>query len=77
MKRKDFEKIQTMSAAELVGSISEAREKLWTTKRDIEAGKAKNVKAGRGVRRDIARMLTLLNSKHEARNPKKIQNTKS
>jgi ribosomal protein L29 len=77
MKRKDFEKLKTKSQAELTADVATAKEKLWQLGRDIAGGKVKNVREVRQVRIDIARMLTLLNSKHEASNPKQIQNTKS
>jgi ribosomal protein L29 len=63
MKRKDFEKIQNRSAAELRKDVAEIRERLWTTQREIAVGKVKNVRAGREIRKDIARMLTLVQQK--------------
>lgn len=60
MKSNDVKKIMSKSAAELTKDLSEAREKLWETKRDIASGKLKNAHAAAEQRRTIARMLTAL-----------------
>lgn len=43
--------------------LAALREKLWQVKRDISAGKHKNVREVRVIRADIARALTAQNSK--------------
>lgn len=63
MKKKELEKIKGQSAAELTKDIEEKREKLWQIKNDIAVGKNKNVRAAKTLRRDIARAMTVLNTK--------------
>ncbi len=66
MPKKDFEKLKTQGAVELAKSVAEAREKLWNMQRELNDGKLKNVRALQVVRREIARMLTLLQIKKTA-----------
>lgn len=44
------------------------REKLRSLKFDLAAGKVKNVKQARAIKKDIARILTILNQIHEEKN---------
>jgi len=44
------------------------RDKLRSLKFDLAAGKVKNVKQSRQIRKDIARILTTLNQKNEEKN---------
>lgn len=61
MKRKDIiSQIKSKPEADLEKELSEYREKLWTLKTDLAAGKVKNVREIRTVKRNIARMLTML-----------------
>ena len=60
MKKKDFEKLKTRSVAELKADEAAAREKLWQQRKDIAAGKQKNVRVVRDTRVEIARLLTLI-----------------
>lgn len=43
--------------------IKEMRDKLWQLRVDLAAGKVKNVREIRKIRKDIARTLTAINSK--------------
>ena len=52
-----------MKKKEITTDLAGLREKLWQTKRDILAGKAKNVHEARSIRADIARNLTIVNKK--------------
>jgi len=44
------------------------RDKLRSLKFDLAAGKVKNVKQSRQIKKDIARILTTLNQKNEEKN---------
>ena len=59
-KIKDFQRI---SKKELESVLREKRERLRRLRFDLAAGKVKNVREIREVRRDIARGLTLLKQK--------------
>ncbi len=63
MKKKEFEKFKNRSVAELTKDVAEQKEKLYQAKREISAGKTTNVRKAGAIRRDIARMLTLVNNK--------------
>jgi ribosomal protein L29 len=67
MKKNDFKKILNKSVAELTKEVSEGREKLWVATKNIASGKTKNVREARETRKDIARMLTLINAKKETK----------
>ena len=66
MKRKEFEKIKSRPATELAKDINEKREKLAVLTKDLYSGKLKNVREARAVRKDIARMLTLIAAKQNS-----------
>lgn len=55
IKKTDF---KTKTAAELKAGLLEMREKMWHSKLDLMAGKTKNLKEIRAMRKDIARSLT-------------------
>lgn len=57
MKMKEF---KTKSDAEISKLVTEKREALRAFRFNISGGKAKNVKEGRNLRREIARALTEL-----------------
>ena len=63
MKKKEIEELKHKPAAELQGLITEARERLRILKFDLAAGKVKNVKDLRILRKDIARLLTFIAQK--------------
>lgn len=62
MKKNDKAQLKNMSRAELEKKVRETREKLWALQRDTEIGKQKNVKEARGLRKYIARMLTVISA---------------
>ncbi len=66
MKRKDFEIIKNKSLPELEKSLVDYREKLRNLGFDLAAGKVKNIKEVKETKKAIARILTIINSKHEA-----------
>jgi large subunit ribosomal protein L29 len=55
---------------ELEKILKEKRKKLKSLKLDLSLGKLKNVKEIRETKRDIARILTILNSKINSQNEK-------
>lgn len=62
----DVELIQK-SEKELRKLLAEKRERLRTLRFDLASGKVKNVREIRAIRKDIARMFTLLNAKKHAK----------
>ena len=68
MKKKEFEQLKTKPKAEWEKSLLEQREKLWSLRTDLAAGKVKNVKEIQIIRKMIARLLTLLNQKSGIKN---------
>lgn len=63
MKREEFKKVLAMEKPELEALLKESREKFRGLKFDLAAGKVKNVGALRMVRKDIARIMTVLQTK--------------
>ncbi len=65
---KQKEKIREFSRLpkqELQRNLSEKREKLRQLRFDLASGKIKNVREIREIRRDIARVITILKSKSQ------------
>jgi len=63
MKRKEIEKIKGLAVVDLNKDLKEKREKLWKLRGDIAIGKNKNVREANALRKDIARVKTILSSK--------------
>lgn len=63
MKRQDFEKLKNSTPAELAKELGDFRGKLMQLRKNTEAGKAKNIKEISLVRKDVARILTLIRQK--------------
>ena len=61
MKRKELEQFKTRTVAELEKNLAEYRDKLWTLRTDLAAGKVKNVKEINSAKKAIALILTLTN----------------
>lgn len=55
--------IKKKKPAELQKILNEDREKLRRLRFDLSAGKVKNVREVRKIRKDIARLLTVLSNK--------------
>jgi len=66
MKKTEVKKLGTMGASELMKDATEAKEKLWEARRDVMSGKLKNNHVLSEMRRDIARMLTIVQNKRIA-----------
>ena len=59
MKRRDIKDLKQKSFAELEKLLREGRERLRVLRFDLAAGKVKNVKELRMLRKNLARMSTL------------------
>lgn len=59
--KKEMQQLQSQPEGELRKSLLEHRDRLWNLKADLAAGKVKNVKEIKKVKRAIARILTILN----------------
>ncbi len=58
--------IKRKSDKELQRTLKELRERLRQLRFDLAAGKVKNIREIRAIKKDIARILTTLNSKKNA-----------
>ena len=63
MKKKDFSEFKNKPTAELKAKISELKETLWNLKKDLAAGKLKNIAQIHTAKKSIAQILTVLNKK--------------
>jgi large subunit ribosomal protein L29 len=63
MKKLEFEKLKQATISELQKLLQERREKLERLSFDLAVGKVKNISEIRKTRKDIARILTLINEK--------------
>jgi len=70
-----IQELHQKSDSELKTALNENKEKLQGLKFNLTSGKVKNVSEIRKLRKDIARILTLLKSKIQSSNVK--QNPKS
>ena len=60
MKSKELEKLKSKNQGELKEDLGNHRERLWQLSVDLRAGKVKNVREIRQIKKDIARILTCL-----------------
>ena len=60
-----YKEITTKTPSDLTRLITEKREALRVFRFGSAGAKAKNVKEGMAIRKDIARMLTAMNAKKE------------
>ena len=58
--------VKRKSENELQRTLKELRERLRQLRFDLSAGKVKNIREIRAIKKDIARILTTLNSKKDA-----------
>ena len=61
MDKKAFQELRIKPVPELQKMLQELRDKLWQLKVDLASGKVKNIKEIKEVKRDIARILTIVN----------------
>lgn len=78
MKRKDFTDLKAKEIKELKKLISEKKLIADKTKAAISGGKEKNLKAFKNLRREIAKILTLIREKEilESLQPKEVKEEK-
>lgn len=67
MKKKNFQEIKDKPTAELRKDLAEYRERLRVLKFDLAAGKVKNIREIRVVKKSIAQILTILKVKQEVK----------
>lgn len=67
MKKKIFEEWKSLSLAELESKLRETRQKLFELKFQHQVSPLKNPLEIRNLRRNIARLLTLIKMKKEAK----------
>lgn len=65
MKASEFKKLESKSKEELYKLLLDSLKKLQDLKFNLAAGKVKNVRSIRSLKKDIARILTLLNGMKE------------
>jgi ribosomal protein L29 len=65
MKKKETAELKTKPLAELEKFVKDSKEKLRVMKFDLAAGKVKNVKDLRALKKDIARALTFMRGKED------------
>ena len=65
MKPKEFQQMKTKPPVELKKELETMRVRLNSLKFDLSAGKVKNIREIRGVKKNIAQLLTLLSAKSE------------
>lgn len=63
MKKTELAKLKNQTAAELAKTLAESREKLVKLTHEIAGNKVKNVHSANALRRDIARIMTLMQNK--------------
>lgn len=71
MKKKEFEELKNMTLEELEGKVLDLREKLFNLRIEKERGQLKDTSSIKNIRRDIARVLTILNEKRRPSGEKK------
>ncbi len=64
--KNDFNYTKENPEAELLKELETRREKVANLRFDLAAGKVKNIREIRHLKKDIARLLTLLSSKKKA-----------
>jgi len=60
MKRREFKQLKNKPSTELKIQLASLKDKLWELKKDLVSGKVKNVSEIRKIKKDIARITTLL-----------------
>ena len=68
MKKTELTKLKNQTPAELAKTLIEYREKLVQLRRDIESAKVKNVHSADALRKDIARIMTLMQNRATSSN---------
>lgn len=63
MKKQEFQKLKEKGGVELQKDLKSFQEKLRDLKLDLAAGKVKNIKEIKNVKKVIAMIMTLINNK--------------
>jgi ribosomal protein L29 len=63
MKRQDLTKFQNTSVAELVLEVAKLQKEAVKVALDLKMGQVKNVHAAKMIKKDIARLKTIISSK--------------
>ncbi len=63
MKKQEFQQFHKKPSIELQKELLDHREKLRKLKFDLAQGKVKNIKEINGIKKTIARIMTILNAK--------------
>jgi len=63
MKKEEIKQLNVKPESELTKLAAELKEKLWNLRKDLVAGKVKNIQEIRQAKKDVARILTALNIK--------------
>ena len=66
MKRKEFQEYKNKPFLEINNDLRNLRERLAKLKFDLAAGKVKNIREIRQIKKDIARALTVVNQKQNS-----------
>jgi large subunit ribosomal protein L29 len=66
MKTNDIKQLHTMTVAELQTKLTELQKSLENTRVDLLMGKIKNVRIMSGIKKDIARVLTVISTKESS-----------
>lgn len=65
MKTRDLQQFKDKSTPELHKNLADFRERLRKLKFDLSQGKVKNIAEIKDIKKNIARMLTILNKRSE------------
>ncbi len=63
MTKKEFQEILNKPIEELRKLEADFRDKLWKLHEDLKRGKVKNIREVHDFKKDVARVLTVINSK--------------
>ena len=63
MNKKEFLKLKEREVSELSKMVDEKKTELMKVKMDVLGGKEKNLKKAKGIKKEIAQILTLINIK--------------
>lgn len=63
MKKKEFKELKTKKVAELLKEVSEKKNEVTKYLSGMYAGREKNLKKAKSLRRDIAQILTVVKEK--------------
>lgn len=77
MKKKDLTKAREKSIPELAKIVSELRLKRAQARGNVVAGKEKNIKTSKNIKKDVAQLLTIINQKQKEEKKTKSKTKKS